>query len=77
MKIDPNRHVFAIGCSSSYGPTFSEDICIADNPNTSMDCYSLLGITYKHPQYAFRTNEAKTFLAGSCKLDEIEVFQKE
>jgi hypothetical protein len=79
MKIDSHRHVFAIGCSSSYGPTFGEDICIADNPNTTMDCYSDLGITYKHPQYAYGTNKAQTFLAGSCKfqLDEIEVFQRE
>jgi hypothetical protein len=38
-----------------------------------------LGCNYKHPQYAKGTDEAKTFLAGSChfQLNEIEVFQKE
>jgi hypothetical protein len=41
-----------------------------------------LGYSYKHPQYAWGTNEAtneKTFLAGSFwfQLDEIEVYQKE
>ena len=30
-----------------------------------MDCYSDLGCFYKHPQYAYGTNEAATFLAGS------------
>ena len=44
-----------------------------------MDSFSNLGWTYKHPQYAYGTNEAKSFLAGSHKfqLDEIEVYQKE
>ncbi len=44
-----------------------------------MVCYSNLGCSYKHPQYAYETNEAKSFLAGSHKfqLDEIEVYQKE
>ena len=39
---------------------------------------SYLGDFYKHPQYAFGTNEAKTFLAGSYQfqLDEIEVYEK-
>jgi hypothetical protein len=38
-----------------------------------------LGKSYKHPQYAFGTKEADTFLAGSCQfqLAEIEVYKKE
>jgi hypothetical protein len=38
-----------------------------------------LGYTYKNPQYAYGTDEAKTFLAGSYnfQLDEIDVYQKE
>jgi hypothetical protein len=38
-----------------------------------------LGHAYSHPQYAYGTNEAETFLAGShfFQLDEIEVYQKE
>jgi hypothetical protein len=79
MKIDPNGHHRAIGCSTDYGPTFGCDICIANNANTTMDSYSLLGYFYSHPQYAYGTNEARTFLAGSYEfqLDEIEVYQKE
>jgi hypothetical protein len=44
-----------------------------------MNNYSNLAFTYKHPQYARGTNEARTFLAGSQKfqLDEIEVYKKE
>ena len=59
-------------------PTFGDDINIADNPNTTMDSSSDLGLTYKNPQSAFGTNEAKTFLAGSFRfqLDEFEVYEK-
>ncbi len=44
-----------------------------------MDSFSNLGSFYKHPQYAFETTEASTFLAGifNFHLDEIEVYQKE
>jgi len=80
MKIiDPNEHDHAICCVYKCGPSFGCDICIADNANTTMDCYSNLGYIYRHPQYAARSNEAKTFLAGSFnfQLDEIEVYQKE
>ena len=79
MKIDPNKHQYAIQCYLSSGPIFGGgDIAIANNANTSMESYSNLGYSYKHPQYEEGTNEAKTFLAGShtFKLDEIEVYQK-
>jgi hypothetical protein len=79
MKVDPDRHKYAIGCHSRYGPTFGNDVCIENKANTEMECCSLLGHSYKHPQYAHGTNEAKTFLAGSYRfqLDEIEIYQKE
>jgi hypothetical protein len=79
MKVDPNRHHRAIYCHSEYGPTFGGDIIIANNANTTMDSFSNLGNIYKHPQYAYGTNEAVSFLAGSFEfqLDEIEVYQKE
>jgi len=79
MKIDPNYPQEAIHCKSSYGPTFSRDICIANNANTHMGSFTHLSFSYTHPQYAFETNEAQTFLAGSDDflLDEIEVYQKE
>jgi hypothetical protein len=79
MKINPNYHQFAIICDPKCGPTFGCDICIKNNPNTKMNSYSQLGYYYKHPQYAFGTNEVQTFLAGSrnFQLNEIEVFQRE
>jgi hypothetical protein len=80
MKIDPNQHHGAIYCDSEYGPTFGYcDIHMANISNTTMSFWSNLGYAYKHSQYAYRTNEARIFLAGShkFKLDEIEVYEKE
>jgi hypothetical protein len=79
MKIDPNEHKHAIGCHSIYGPTFGDDIRIANNANTTMDNYSNLGDCYKHPQYACGTIKSLRFLAGlhTFQLGEIEVYQKE
>jgi hypothetical protein len=79
IKIHPNQHQYAIFCHSECGPTFGDDIHIANNANTTMDSRSNLGFAYKHPQYGHGTNEGKTFLAGSHKfqLDEIEVYEKE
>jgi hypothetical protein len=81
MKVDPNRHQYAIRCNYSLGPTFGGgyDIRIGDNANKTMESYSDLGDSYSHPQFIQGTNEAKTFLAGSnyFQLDEIEVYHKE
>jgi hypothetical protein len=79
MKVDPNKSQYAIRCDSRCGPSFGGDICIANNANTTMDSYSHLGGTYRHPQYEEDTIEASTFLAGSkyFQLDEIEVYEKE
>jgi hypothetical protein len=78
MKSDPSREKYAIQYHSSFGPTFGDDIYVANNANTTMYNYSQLGKTFKHPQYEEETNEAKTFLAGSFhfQLDEIEVYEK-
>ena len=79
MKKNPGQN--AIYCHPSYGPTFGDghDICIYSKSNTTNGSYSNLGNTYKHPQYAFNTNEAKSFLGGSYNflLSEIEVYLKE
>jgi len=79
MNINPNEHDYAICCDSKYGPIFGNDINIGNNANTAIKSYSDLGCTYKHPQYAYETDEAETFLAGSYRfqLDEMEVYQKE
>jgi hypothetical protein len=73
MKIDSNRHKHAICCHSEYGPSFGGDLIIRNNANTTMNSFSNLGVSYSHPQYAYGTNEALTFLAGSFEfqLDEI------
>ena len=81
MKIDPNQHQHAIYCNPLYGPTFGAGhaIYISSNANTTNGSHSYLGQTYIHPQIAYGTNEAQTFLAGSYQfqLNEIEVYQKE
>jgi hypothetical protein len=80
MKIDPNTPESAIYCNFSSGPSFGggRDINVSDNANTTIKSNSGLGSSYKHPQYTFGTNGAKTFLAGSYnfQLVEIEVFKK-
>ena len=81
MKINPNEHKYAIYCFQKYGPTFGvgHGVYISSNANKTNGSYSNLGSSYKHPQYAYGTNEAKSFLAGSVNfvLSEIEVYQKE
>ena len=83
LKVDSNRHEYAIGCYAGNGPIFGggggHDICIFNNANTTMDSFSDLGDSYSHPQFIQGTNEAKTFLAGTnnFQLDEIEVYHKE
>jgi hypothetical protein len=78
MKINPNQDEYAIYCHFELGPTFGCDIRISNHANTTMYGCSNLGNIYIHPQYAYGTNEAKTFLAGSFEfqLDEIEVYEK-
>jgi hypothetical protein len=78
MKVNSNEHQRAILCRSEYGAHFGYGFCMANNSNITMDSYSNLGLTYSHSQYAYETNEAETFLAGSYafQLDEIEVYQK-
>ena len=86
MKIKPDKQQNAIGCYYTNGPIFGlsikfgdDDIWISHNSNINRDNYSNLGRNYQHPQYAFGTNEAQIFLAGSYKfqLSDIEVYQKE
>jgi len=79
---DPSYAIFA---RRGNGPTFGgafgggRDLHICNNSNTSNESYSNLGISYKHPNYARGSNEAQSFLAGSCNFltTEIEVFIKE
>jgi hypothetical protein len=70
-----------IYCLTSCGPTFGGgfDLCIDDKSNSNTNSRSNLGHSYTHPNYAYESNEAKSFLAGSCKfqISEIEVFTKQ
>ena len=61
MKVDPNKSQYAIRCDSRCGPSFGGDICIANNAKTTMDSYSHLGGTYRHPQYEEDTMKLQLF----------------
>ena len=71
---------YAIYARRGYGPTFGggSDLQICNNSNTSNESFSNLGDCYKHPYYAYNSNEAKSFLAGSFNFltTEIEVYSK-
>ena len=77
MKIKPDNKYSTFN-HSDFGPSFGNDIIIKNNSNINEDSYSKLGYCYSHPMYAFNTNEAKTFLAGSYNFstNEIEVYQQ-
>lgn len=81
MVLHCSESQYAISGNSSFGPTFGGglDIYIADKSNLNLSNYSNLGFTYKHPQYVYGSDEAKSFLAGSYNFQtlEIEVFQKD
>ena len=79
MKIDENKCRNAVYSSPRYGPTFGggHDIYIANNANSRTSSYSNLGKTFSHPEYEYDSNEAKSFLAGTCnfQLSEIEIYK--
>jgi len=68
----------AIVADSHYGPTFGGgfDIYISSDSNLNQTSYSNFGQTYKHADYQFSTERAKSILAGSHNFQtlEIEVF---
>jgi len=68
----------AIYCGFTFGPTFGEgfDMYVASGLNSNHDSSSGFGYSYKHPDYQYGTEEAKSILAGSFNFQtvEIEVF---
>ena len=78
IKIKPKAFINAIYCDSSYGPTFGDEINIRNDSNKNSNSKSNLGSSYTHPQYAYKSAEAKSFLAGSeyFQVSEIEVFSR-
>ncbi len=72
----------AIGGYGGNGPTFGdeypEDICIRSDSNLNQYSYSNFGTLYKHAEYPWGSEEARSILAGSYYFQtvEIEVFNK-
>ena len=70
----------AIYCNSSDGPRFGNsqghDIAIVSDSNVNQRSWSTFGSSYKHTDYQFSTDKAKSILAGSYnfKTLEVEVF---
>ena len=79
LKIEnPNQHRYAIFCGSLMdGPSFGigHDLFISNDANSNTFSYSNVGLTYLHPEY--KSNEARSFLAGSqyFQLSEIEIYK--
>ena len=78
MKINQNNQK-AIRSNRFFGLIFGggHDLYIFSDSNTNTTSYSNLGFTYQHPNYQYKSAQAKSFLAGSYKFStsEIEVFQ--
>ena len=78
---DTTEEVYSIYSNSLYGPTFGggPDLSIASNSNVNQNSYSLLGHSYKNPNYLLDAHDSKTFLARSFyfTVEEIEVFHKQ
>ena len=57
----------AIGCSTSHGPIFGAvyDLFISDKSNTNTSSLSNLCNSYIHSEYEYKSDKAKSFLAGS------------
>jgi hypothetical protein len=74
-----NRENRYLNRNETSGITFGNghDLNIADSSNTNTNSFSNLGHSYSHPEYAYGSNEAKSFLAGSFnfQVSEIEVFK--
>ena len=76
FKAISKNNVYAICCDSNNGPIFGYDIHIASDSNSKQNSYSNFGDSYKHPDYQFGTDKAKSILAGSHYFQtvDIEVF---
>jgi len=77
IKWSQNKGIY---CRNKYGPLFGgNDLMITDKSNTNATSFSNLGHSYTHPDYAYGSNEVKSFLAGSFsfQVSEIEVYTKQ
>jgi len=66
---------YAIYCDPTYGPIFGSgiDILIASGSNSNQNSYSHFGRSYKHADYQYGTEKARSILAGSYKFQTIEI----
>ena len=69
---------YAINACTIYGPSFSDDIVIADKSNKKLKNYSNFGYAYDLPVgYTYKCDSTRAFLTGSYtgwKTTEIEVY---
>ncbi len=78
LKMKCNNSKKAFLCRNHLN--FNHDISISYfDPDKRPDSYSNLGNSYKHPDYAFGSVKAKSFLAGSeyFQVSEIEIYIKQ
>jgi hypothetical protein len=78
IKIKSKNENNVIGCDNDIGPSFGRnDLVIVNKSNTDFS-YSNLGLEFVHPDYAYESNDAKSFLAGEkfFMVLEIEVYTK-
>jgi hypothetical protein len=78
------KDAVAIGCNTGHGPIFGDgfDLAVDNNSNLKSNnnkTQSNLGKSYVHPEFEFKSSEARTFLAGSYtfQTSEIEVYIKD
>jgi hypothetical protein len=73
-----HKQNYAIYFSKNYRPKFGYDFYKADKSNKNTTSYSNLGHYYTHPDYAFGSYEAESFLSSSFnfQVEEIEVYSK-
>jgi BTB/POZ domain-containing protein KCTD9 len=77
-KFTVKRAEYALFGSSSYGPTFGDDICIFNQSNTYIGSRCDFGDSYNLPDGYIYGKNAQDFLAGNCNkwtTTEIEVYQ--
>ena len=68
----------AIQCHSNGGPIFGNkstgcDIVISSGSNVNQSGWSNFGSSYKHADYQYGTEKAKSILAGSYNFQTLEV----
>ena len=83
FKVNCTNGADAIGCSSSYGPSFGDsttghDILIYSDSNANSRSLCNFGSSYKHADYPYNKKRTNAILGGSYyfKTLEIEVFTK-